>query len=112
MDNVIDNNADNYTYAKDKIGAAESVRIITDLITHKEISDPEVFNRLMQSQIDYIADEINFAIHIGQYHVTIPMDVRWEVRDMLMKLGYQVETFTYPDLTGNTFTQEFVWIGW
>jgi len=50
--------------------------------------------------------------YIGQRYVTIPMIVRVEVRDILMKLGYKVETFTYPDLTGNTFTQEFVWIEW
>ena len=112
MDNIVDNNADNYAYAKDKIGTAESVRIITDLITDRDISDPEAMNRLMQAQIDYIADEINFAIHIGQYHVTIPMDVRWEVRYMLMKLGYQVNTFKYPDPAENTFTQEYIWIEW
>ena len=103
---------DNYAYAKDKIGTAESVRIITDLTTDRDTSDPEVMSRLMQAQIDYIADEIYFAIHIGQYHVTIPMDVRSEVRDILMKLGYQVNTFKYPDPAENTFTQEYVWIGW
>lgn len=111
MENVA-TNEDNYAYAKDKIGTAESVHVIADLITHKEISDPEVFNRLMQSQIDYIADEINFAIHIGQYHVLIPMDMRWEVREMLTKLGYRVHIFKYPDPMEDVFTQEFVWIEW
>lgn len=103
---------DNYAYAKNKIGTAESVRIITDLITDTDTSDPESMNRLIQSQMNHIADKINFAIHIGQYHVTIPMSVRLEVRDILMKLGYQVDTFTYPDPAENTFTQEFVCIGW
>ena len=112
MDNIVDNNADNYAYAKDNIGTAKSVRIITDLIADRDISDPEAMNRLIQAQINYIADEIYSAIHIGQYHVTISMDVRWEVRDMLMKLGYRVNTFKYPDPAENTFTQEYVWIGW
>lgn len=112
MDNIVDNNADNYAYAEDKIGTAYSVRTISDIVTDKDVFGPEAMNRFMQAQIDYIADEINFAIHIGQYHVTIPMDVRSEVRDILMKLGYQVNAFKYPDPAENTFTQEYVWIGW
>lgn len=112
MEKFDDNITDNYEYAKYKIGTAESVRIISDIITDKDLFGPESINRIIQSQIDYIADKLNFAIHMGQRCVTIPMIVRVEVRDILMKLGYQVDTFTYPDLTGNAFTQEFVWIGW
>ncbi len=112
MEKFDDDIKDNYAYAKNKIGTAESVRIIVDTITDKDIFGSEAMNRIIQSQIDYIADKIDFAIHLGQRYVTIQMIVRVEVRDILMKLGYKVETFTYPDLTGNTFTQEFVWIEW